>query len=543
MRTYRATKYLRRSYADDKSTESESIANQRKLIDHFLEQHPEIEAVDEQVDDGYSGVLFDRPAFQRMMQDISEGKIDCVIVKDLSRLGREFIETGRHLRRIFPAYGVRFIAINDNVDTAKDEHGDDLHISVKNLMNEAYCRDISVKTRSSLEVKRKNGDFVGAFTVYGYVKSKENHNLLEIDPYAASVVREIYRKRLEGMSALRIAEELNNRGVLSPLAYKKNQGLPYAKKGFADRENCRWSATAILRILQNETYTGALVQGKQASPHFKIKEMEAIPASDWIRVPNAHDAIVEKHDFDLIQRIRHLDTRVSPKEKQAHLFSGVLICGRCGGRMVRKVNRSGGKEYVYYYCGEGKKDRCEKPVMVRESDLEECALRCVRAQIDNVVSLDNLLHGVDRQSINQSLVREYTHHMEQYRCQLEESNTHKAGLYERLVGGFLSKDDYMMLKRRYDEQAQQFKEGMAEAERKLNDVLENRGERLRWTRHFTKFATLEALERKVVVHLIQYIKVYAKGASGRRIDIRFNYQDEYKRAKALLALEAQREVG
>ena len=183
MPEYRATKYLRRSVSDDKSTEGESIANQRKLIDHYLEQHPEIEAVDEEVDDGYSGVLFDRPAFQKMMQDVMEGKINCVIVKDLSRLGRDYIETGRYLRKTFPAYGVRFIAINDNIDTARDENSDDLHVSVKNIMNEAYCRDISVKTRSSLQVKRKNGDFVGAFTVYGYVKSEENHNKPKIPKY------------------------------------------------------------------------------------------------------------------------------------------------------------------------------------------------------------------------------------------------------------------------------------------------------------------------------------------------------------------------
>ena len=543
MRTYQAAKYLRRSYTDDKSMESESIANQRKLVDHFLEQHPDIEAVDEQIDDGYSGVLFDRPAFQKMMRDITDGKINCVIVKDLSRLGREYIETGRYLRRIFPAYGVRFIAINDNIDTARDENGDDLHVSVKNIMNEAYCRDISVKTRSSLQVKRKNGDFVGAFTVYGYVKSEENRNKLEIDSYAASVVREIYRSRLEGMSALRIAAELNRKGILSPLAYKKNQSLPCAKRGFADKENCKWSATAILRILRDETYTGTLVQGKQASPHFKIKEMESLPAADWIRVHDAHDPIVEKHDFDLVQRIRHLDTRISPKEKQVYLFSGILICGCCGSRMTRKVNRAGGKEYIYYYCIEGKRGKCARPVMVKESDLVDCALLSVKVQIDNVVSLESLLNGVDQQSINKSLVQEYTRHIEQHQRQIEEANSFKAGLYERLVSGLISKDDYMMLKRRYDDQARQLRDGLVEIERKLNDVLENRSERMRWTQHFKKFSTLQALERKAVVHLIQYIKVHGKSESGMRIDIRFNYQDEYQKAMALMDVQNQRKAG
>lgn len=174
MQVYKAAKYIRLSYTDDKSNESNSVGNQRKLIEDFVSRHPEIELVSEKVDDGYSGVIFDRPAFKEMMDDIMEGKINCVIVKDLSRLGREYIETGRYMRRVFPAYGVRFIAINDNIDTLNESAGDDLTVSVKNIMNEAYARDISIKTRSSLETKRKNGDFVGAFPVYGYRKSEDH---------------------------------------------------------------------------------------------------------------------------------------------------------------------------------------------------------------------------------------------------------------------------------------------------------------------------------------------------------------------------------
>ncbi|MBR1533255.1 MAG: recombinase family protein, partial [Ruminococcus sp.] len=190
MEVYKAIKYIRLSYTDDKTIESDSVANQRRLIDDYIDQHSEIEAVAEKIDDGYSGVLFDRPAFQEMMDMIKRGEANCVIVKDLSRLGREYIETGRYMRRVFPAYGVRFIAINDNVDTINDA-ADDLTVSVKNIMNEAYCRDISVKTRSALDVKRRSGDFVGAFPVYGYFKTGDQHKSLEVDPYAADVVRAI----------------------------------------------------------------------------------------------------------------------------------------------------------------------------------------------------------------------------------------------------------------------------------------------------------------------------------------------------------------
>ncbi|MCF2620635.1 recombinase family protein, partial [Oscillibacter valericigenes] len=300
--------------------------------------------------------------------------------KDLSRLGREYIETGRYLRRVFPAYGVRFIAITDSIDTAHDS-GDDLTVSVKNIMNEAYCRDISIKTRSSLDVKRRNGDFVGAFPVYGYMKAEDNKNLLVPDPYAARVVCDIFRMRLEGASASKIASELNRLGILSPLAYKKNNGLPYAKKGYADKADCKWSATTIIRILQDETYTGTLVQGKQGTPHYKIKQMEQRPASEWVRVPDAHEALIARQDFELVQRIKGLDTRTSPNEDTVYLFSGILICGCCGSRMTRKTNRANGKEYHYYYCPTGKKKGCTHPVMLKESSLINCVRDSLKAYI------------------------------------------------------------------------------------------------------------------------------------------------------------------
>ena len=238
MPKYKAAAYIRLSYTDDRASESDSVGNQRRLIQDFAECSPDIEIVTEKIDDGYSGIIFDRPAFKEMMKEVMDGAINCVIVKDLSRLGREYIETGRYLRRIFPTYGVRFIAITDNIDTARENSSDELTVSVKNIMNEAYCRDISVKTRTALDVKRRNGDFVGAFPVYGYVKSEENKNRLVPDPYASRVVQDIFRMRMAGSSALHIANELNSLGILSPLAYKRNNGFPYAKNGYTDRADC-----------------------------------------------------------------------------------------------------------------------------------------------------------------------------------------------------------------------------------------------------------------------------------------------------------------
>lgn len=404
MPTYKATAYIRLSYTDDRSSESDSVANQRKLIENFVERNPDIEVVSYKVDDGYSGIIFDRPAFKEMMQDVTNGEINCVIVKDLSRLGREYIETGRYLRRVFPAYGVRFIAITDNIDTAQESSGDDLTVSVKNIMNEAYCRDISVKTRTSLDVKRRNGDFVGAFTVYGYIKSEDNKNLLVPDPYASRVVQNIFQMRLEGSSALRIANELNRLGILSPLAYKKNHGLPYAKKGYADREDCKWSATTIIRMLQDETYT-----------------------------------------------------------------------------------------------------------------------------------LETLLNSIDQSSINQALAKEYTAHISENERRLEQAQAYKSRLYENLVEGMITKEEYASYKVKYTRQAEEIKASIAALKEKLTDVLENRSERNRWISHFTQFESMETLDRKALIHMVQSVRVQGKN----ELDIRFNYKDEYEKALRLIALAAQ----
>lgn len=534
MPKYKATAYIRLSYTDDHSSESDSVSNQRKLIENFVERNPDIEVVSEKIDDGYSGIIFDRPAFKEMMQDVTDGNINCVIVKDLSRLGREYIETGRYLRRVFPAYGVRFIAITDSIDTAHDS-GDDLTVSVKNIMNEAYCRDISIKTRSSLDVKRRNGDFVGAFPVYGYMKAEDNKNLLVPDPYAARVVCDIFRMRLEGASASKIASELNRLGILSPLAYKKNNGLPYAEKGYADKADCKWSATTIIRILQDETYTGTLVQGKQGTPHYKIKQMEQRPASEWVRVPDAHKALIARQDFELVQRIKGLDTRTSPNEDTVYLFSGILICGCCGSRMTRKTNRANGKEYHYYYCPTGKKKGCAHPVMLKESSLIDCVRDSLKAYIGNIASLEALLTGIDQTSINQALAKEYSDHITDNERRLEQVLEFKARLYESLVGGMLTKEEYASYKAKYTKQAEDIRESVRVLKEKLTEVLENRSERNRWISQFTQFSTLETLDRRALIHMVQSIRVRGK----KELDITFTHEDEYKKALQLLALAAQ----
>ncbi len=248
---YDADLYLRLSREDGDKAESDSIANQRELLMDYLSSHPEIRLHEVRTDDGYSGVNYDRPGFIQMMEAVKAGEINCIIVKDFSRLGRNFIETGKYIEKIFPFMGVRFISVNDDYDSARPRtSSDNLIVPVKNLMNDAYCRDISIKIRSHLDIKRKKGQCIAPFAVYGYRKDEENKNHLVIDEEPAAVVREIFKKKLEGYSAQAIADWLNGEDILSPMEYKKAQGSRYAS-AFKKNDRASWTAVAVFRILKN----------------------------------------------------------------------------------------------------------------------------------------------------------------------------------------------------------------------------------------------------------------------------------------------------
>lgn len=354
MEQYQAAAYLRLSVAGSRAIESESIENQEYIINRFVAECNDIVLVDSYIDSRHSGLIFDRPAFSQMMRDAAEGKINCIIVKDWSRFGRDFVETGRYLQRILPSYGIRFIAVLDDVDTLYKPACDDIVLQIKTAINDEVSREISMKTRNSLHAMRESGLYVGACPIYGYQKSPINKNQLIPDKNTKSVVQQIFKLKLMGMSAARIATQQNSDGVLSPLAYKKKMQLPHPHNGFADTKAAMWSASSVLRILKDETYSGTLVQGKQYKLNYKLPKNFIRPSDEWIRCEKTHDAIVTRYDFEAVQRILLIDTRTPLGDDFVGLFSGLLKCGCCGGSMTRKMYKSGGIVYRYYYCTTGK---------------------------------------------------------------------------------------------------------------------------------------------------------------------------------------------
>ena len=329
---YHAAIYLRLSKDDgdisfsSKKQESNSIQSQRELLTAFLRQHPEMELYGEYKDDGWTGTNFDRPDFQRMLEDVKAGKINCIVVKDLSRFGRDYILCGKYIEKVFPQLGVRFIAVNDGYDTLTATGTDSIVVPFKNLINDSYSRDISIKVRTNLEVKRRQGACIANFAVYGYAKDPEDKNHLVEDPYAAGVVRDIFTWAVEGLSPGSIASRLNQLGVLSPMEYKKSQGLRF-KTQFKTSSQAQWSHVAVRRILQNEVYIGNLVQGKRTSPNHKTKKTVVKSQDAWVRVEGTHQAIVPQAQFALVQQLLGQDTRASALQQAVAPYSGRIFCG------------------------------------------------------------------------------------------------------------------------------------------------------------------------------------------------------------------------
>lgn len=540
-KTYLCGGYLRLSKEDDDIAKSEtlqsnSIENQKEYIEDYLQSKPEIRVVDFYIDDGYSGVNFDRPDFQRMLQDIKDKKINCVIVKDLSRLGRNYIEVGKYIERLFPFLGVRFIAINDNFDSADDAAlSNNIIVPFKNLINDAYCRDISIKIRSHLEVKRKRGEFIGAFPVYGYMRGEDKNKLI-VDPCAAEIVKEIFAMKMEGMSQQAIADELNRLGVLSPAEYKKEQGSGY-KTVFQTHSRAKWTAVAVLRVLTNEVYMGTLIQGKESTPNYKVRVREKKPKEEWIRVENAHEAIISRTDFELISDILQKDTRVSTGKSAVSVYSGYLVCADCGCSMVRKKVCSGSLEYVYYVCSGNKKDKdiCSSH-RISENTLNMAITKTLQLHLKQLGDLQESIRYIRETSGNSDKIKKLVLQSEKRKEDIEKYNRLKLECYEDYKKELITQDEYMLFKKELDNRIEEIQRAITELGKKKRMLLDGGYEKESLLEKFLTSKEIE-LKRSILVRFISRIYVY----EDHRIEIIFRYQDEIRQLLGIVE-EIKQEV-
>ena len=537
----KAASYSRLSREDGDKMESDSIRNQKDLIADYAAQRG-IRIVSEYTDDGYSGTNFDRPNFQRMMEDVKKKKINCIIVKDLSRLGRNYIETGRYLEKIFPFMGVRFIAINDHYDSA-DQNGDSDQIVIpfKNLINDAYCRDISIKIRSQLDVKRKNGKFIGSFAAYGYLKDPADKNHLLIDENAAEIVRTIFGLKLNGFSSQRIMEKLDEMKIAPPLEYKRMSGLNF-NSGFRSGRTPKWSIGTINRILRNELYIGTMVQGKNRKINYKVKQSRPVDEASWIRVQETHDAIIPKPIIEIEQRLTELDTRTAPASDSVYTLSGFLRCGDCGQNMIRRTVVKKDKPYNYYYCSTYKRgDGCTSH-NISEAKLMTNVLAVVQHQIRLLVEADRILSAIDELPTQNLGVKSVDTQIAALEAEIERYKDLKSKVYKDMTDGIVSRDEFKDINTRFTDKINSAKTAQEELIAKREKLLSRENNSRPWMETFREYRNVSELDRKMIASLIASIVVYDTDT----VEIHFHYEDEIQEmlemASSLCEEFAEREV-
>ncbi|PWL52850.1 MAG: recombinase [Clostridiales bacterium] len=533
-RIYNAAIYARLSDDDaDKgeTKESDSIVNQKEYIREYLKSMPEIRVCSERADDGFSGVDFFRPGFQQMLEEVRAGEVNCIVVKDLSRLGRNYIDTGKYLQE-FARLGVRFIAINDGYDTANLQgQASTILLPIKNLMNDSYSRDISVKIRSHLEVKKRKGEFVGAFAGYGYMKDENDKNRLVVDEYAAEVVRDIFKWKLEGMSQQGISDRLNENGVLSPAEYKRSLGMKY-HTGFKCNPHAKWTAVAVGRILRNPLYIGSTVQGKTGRPNYKIKTLAPKPQETWIVVEHTHEGIVTKEEFETVNGLMRKDMRIPSSETTVYPLSGLIFCADCKQNMVRKTVPAKGKRYLYYTCSTNRADKTACTTHnISEPQLMAAVEAAIHTHIESVINIEKTIEFIAALPEQTTGAKKVDKQIEKLKADHEQYMTFKMKTYESFISGLIDKATYQNYTAIYNEKCVEIERAIAKRQEELDAILNAGNPKSNWIEHFKAFRFKEnLLDRACLVRLIDRILIH----EGGRIEIIFKHHNEYRAALAYI---------
>jgi len=498
--------YLRLSREDDdgKEGQSESIKNQRDfLIKYANENHFEI--TDIYIDDGYTGTNFDRPEFQRMRKDIESGKVNTVLTKDLSRLGRDYIMTGHYIEIYFPSRNVRYIAVNDGIDTFSAGQLSDM-TPFKAVFNDMYAKDISGKVRTALLTKKKNGDFIGSVAPYGYQKSPDNKNRLVIDKETAPYVKRIFEMYLGGETLLGIAKRLSRMGVPTP---SQSKNLKATQKRFPGV----WNDGMVKRILQNPTYAGHLTQNRVKKVNYKVKKKIALPESRWIIVENTHEAIISQPDFDMVQeRLKIRTYHNAGKRGKEHLLTGLVFCEDC---LAPMSTIKEGEHRTYLVCQTWRK----------YAGLKLCTSHCIREDyvIDEIA---NQLRMLAKSHIDGERLKEEATDIDAegktenkmlagLEKRLEITRSARLSLYKDKVGGVVSEKDFTEFSKELKREEQDLELRIEALKKSLEEKNHgnNAGEKVR------KLLSFCELSRETVLTLIN--KIYI--GQDKKITIEFSF--------------------
>jgi len=541
-RVYRSGGYVRLSVEDSGKPGADTIYAQKELVQKYIECQPDMTYCGMYCDNGRTGTNFDRPEFERLMSDIRAGKIDCVVVKDLSRFGRNYLEADNYLERIFPFLNVRFVAINDNFDTLTAERNAEGYIvPLKNIINGAYSRDISRKSGSALAVKQRNGEFIGSWAPYGYQKSAADNHKLEPNPETAPIVQMIFQWRTTGVSYMQIARKLNEMGIPSPSKYHFQRG-----EVKAERFSCAvWHVPVIKLILSSEAYLGHMVQGRSYNILSQGKRMCKRPKSEWIVVPNTHEPIIDEDTFRIVQEMAE-KCRTIHKERVGrfddlgtipNILRGLVFCADCKRPMIRYKNVSErcGHRYYAYICLTHSEDpsSCPKKYL-REEKLLEILWDTLQQEIELAGNMKRLAEKYDCSSKAVSLENTISREIAAASDALERARMLYDSLYQNYVDHLMSEDEYMELRHRYKQAMKSAEERLAAAEQKKLTEHRKTGSNP-WLVSCERFRGETELTEEMAHELIERVEINADNG----VSVTLRFRDEYHALVHLLGMDGE----
>lgn len=533
---YHTAGYIRLSIEDSGKTDGYSLENQERLVRDYIADQQDMRLYRLYIDNGATGTVFERPAFDEMMQDMKDGKINCIVVKDLSRLGRNYLEAGNYLEQIFPFFRVRFISITDGYDSnSPDVTDESLIIPLKNIINEGYAKDISQKITTSFEARKKQGQFMGKYPVYGYLKDPENKNHLIVNPETCGIVKRIFQMRDSGMALGAIASQLNEEDIPSPARYLWIKGLSKEER----HKDSYWDRINVKRLLTNKMYLGMLVYGKERTSFARGIKRQRVPESEWKYVPNAHEAIIDQELFDSVQR--KLEgakqdffkmTGINEDYQPENLFRGRIHCSDCGRAMKMTkfvTTRKDGSidRYALYECCRRKQlyDLSCPQRSIRKAAVDKTVEEAIRFHIRTFLDTEQVIAKLNRSLKGRAVASDIQNRIREKQRRISKIERLSTGIYEDYREGILDEEEYLAIRRQYGtEKEELLKEvdALMQAETEHEADYHSTGSLADIVR---KYAEFQELNREIVEAFIADIQVHTDS----HLAITFAFEDEFQR--------------
>lgn len=500
--------YIRLSREDGDKEESSSVTNQREILTRFVRENNNFVLINEYVDDGWTGTNFNRPAFQRMLQDIEKGIIDTVITKDLSRLGRDYIDTGYYIQRYFPEKKVRYIAILDNIDTLEDAGMNDI-APFKSVINDMYVKDISKKIKSVLEERRKSGKFLGATAPYGYKKNPDNKYQLIINEEEAKVVRYIFDLYLQGNGLTKISQILTEEGIPVP-GIARDIGTTRKTKLY----DC-WKQTTVSRILKNQVYIGNLVQFKRRKLNYKSKIRMTVPDEERFICENTHESIIEKEKFDRVQKLIRGNTTFKNGTKHDYLFKGLLYCADCGAKLYLTYSNYALKKYGEYryttvcYTYSKLFNQCSRhsnSIPILES-LLIANIKKVCSEYINKDLKEELIKIAENQRLEENSMKNYKNKINIIDKKLEDTGLYIKSLYMDKVKGVITEKEFVELSKSFEDERQSYIKQKEEIMKLSAKIEIKKDDHSKIEKLAKEFISLESPTKELLHQLIEKITI------------------------------------